>query len=81
MHSPKFRIRNRNVEYLSSGGGEGYMYRLRKYKNVKLRKLSKLINVCVGPVRGLMVINVGFRGRSSIPSVCQITDADLGQVG
>ena len=34
-------------------------------------------------VRGLMAINVGceFRGRSSIPSVCQITDADLGQVG
>ena len=37
-------------------------------------------------VRGLMAINVGceFRDRGSIPSVCQITDAedaDLGQVG
>ena len=34
-------------------------------------------------VRGLMAINVGceFCGRGSIPSVCQITDADLGQVG
>ena len=34
-------------------------------------------------VRGLMVINVEceFRDRGSIPSVCQITDADLGQVG
>ena len=33
--------------------------------------------------RGLMAINVRceFRGRGSIPSVCQITDADLGQVG
>ena len=32
--------------------------------------------------RGLMAINVGceFRDRGSIPSVCQITDADLGQV-
>ena len=31
----------------------------------------------------LMAINVGceFRGRGSIPSVCQITDADFGQVG
>ena len=31
----------------------------------------------------LMAINVGceFRDRGSIPSVCQITDADLGQVG
>ena len=31
-------------------------------------------------VRGVMAIDVGceFRGRSSIPSVCQITDADLG---
>ena len=30
-----------------------------------------------------MAINVGckFRGRGSIPCVCQITDADLGQVG
>ena len=34
-------------------------------------------------VRGLMTINMGceFRSRGSIPSVCQITDADLGQVG
>ena len=34
-------------------------------------------------VRGLMAINVEceFRGQDSIPSVCQITDADLGQVG
>ena len=31
-------------------------------------------------VRGLMAINVGceLRGRGSIPSVCQITDAELG---
>ena len=35
-------------------------------------------NTFVGPA-----INVGFefRDRGSIPSVCQITDADLGQVG
>ena len=34
-------------------------------------------------VRGLMAINVEceFRDRGSIPSVCQITDADLGKVG
>ena len=35
-------------------------------------------------VRGLMAINVGceFRDPGSIPSVCQITDADPGgQVG
>ena len=34
-------------------------------------------------VRGLMAINVGweFRGRGSIPSECQITNVDLGQVG
>ena len=34
-------------------------------------------------VRGLLALNVGceFRGRGSIPSVCQITVADLGQVG
>ena len=33
-------------------------------------------------VRGLKAINVEceFRDRGSIPSVCQITDADLGQV-
>ena len=33
-------------------------------------------------VRGLMAINVGceLRDRGSICSVCQITDADLGQV-
>ena len=34
-------------------------------------------------VRGLIAINVRceFRDRDSIPSVWQITDADLGQVG
>ena len=34
-------------------------------------------------VRGLKAINVEFefRDRGLIPSVCQITDADLGQVG
>ena len=34
-------------------------------------------------VRGLMAIDVEceFRDRGSIPSVCQITDVDLGQVG
>ena len=34
-------------------------------------------------VRGLMPINVGceFLDRGSIPSMCQISDADLGQVG
>ena len=34
-------------------------------------------------VSGLMAIYVGgeFRDRGSIPSVCQITDADLGKVG
>ena len=34
-------------------------------------------------VRGLMAVIVGceFRARCSIPSVCRITDADLGQVG
>ena len=34
-------------------------------------------------VRGLMAIDVGyeFRDRGLIPSVCQITDADPGQVG
>ena len=34
-------------------------------------------------VRGLMAINVEceFRDRGSIPSMCQITEADLGQVG
>ena len=34
-------------------------------------------------VRGLMAIDVEceFRDRGSIPSVWQITDADLGQVG
>ena len=34
-------------------------------------------------VRGLMTIKGGceFRDWGSIPSVCQITDADLGEVG
>ena len=34
-------------------------------------------------VRGLMAVNVEckFRDRGSIPSVCQNTDTDLGQVG
>ena len=34
-------------------------------------------------VRGLMAINVKceFRDRGSIPSMCQITDTDLGKVG
>ena len=34
-------------------------------------------------VRGITAIDVGceIRGRGSIPSVCRITDADLGLVG
>ena len=38
--------------------------------------------LCITWVCGLMAINVGceFHDRGSIPNVCQIADADLGQV-
>ena len=47
-------------------------------KNIFINKVR-----CLPWVRGLMAINVGceFRDRGSIPIVCQITDAEIGQVG
>ena len=47
-----------------------------------MTNFSNLLKLYFHWVRGLVAINVGceFRGRGSIPSVCQITDADLGQV-
>ena len=44
---------------------------------------TRLIYTGILLILGLMAITVGceFCDRVSIPSVCQITDADLGQVG